>query len=141
MTQRFSHVAMTVPRSLLEDDAKARWVEFYDVVFGWTENPDFAIAGERALLRAPSDAQYVNVRASDTPMRTSGYEHLGLWVGSKAEVHRLHDVARAFAEHDAKVELGEVQTLYGGNLTTFRVRYVLPLTLEVQFAAGMLQST
>ena len=140
MKQRFSHVAMTIPKSFLEQEAKARWLRFYESVFGWTENPAFAIAGERVLMRAPEDGQYVNVRASDTPMRTSGYEHLGLWVESEEEVHRLHEAARTFSEDDADVSLGEVATLYDGRLTTFRVQYVLPLTIEVQYALAMVKS-
>ncbi len=140
MKQRFSHVAMTMPKSFLEAQAKARWLRFYERVFGWTENPAFAISGERVLMRAPEDAQYVNVRASDAPMQTSGYEHLGFWVESEQEVHRLHDAARSFAQDDADVALGEVETLYDGRLTTFRVRYVLPLTIEVQFAPAMVKS-
>ena len=139
MKQRFSHVAMTLPKALLEEDAKNRWLAFYQKVFGWSENPHFAIPGERVFIRAPVDGQYLNVRASDTPMLTSGYEHLGLWVDSEEELRRLHEAASAFAEADESVMLGDVEVLYDGRLTTFRVQYVLPLTIEVQFAPAMLE--
>ncbi|MEJ2131992.1 MAG: VOC family protein [Gammaproteobacteria bacterium] len=139
MKQRFSHVAMTVRRALLEEEAKSRWLGFYERVFGWSENPQFAIPGERVLIRAPNDGQYLNARASDTPMQTSGYEHLGLWVESEQEVRRLHAVAQALSEEDDAVVLGDVQVLYDGRLTTFRVQYMLPLTIEVQFAPASLE--
>ena len=139
MKQRFSHVAMTLPKALLEEDAKHRWLAFYRDVFGWSENLRFAIPGERVFIRAPEDGQYLNARASEEPMQTSGYEHLGLWVESEDEVHRLHAAATVFAECDDAVVLGDVEVLYDGSLTTFRVQYVLPLTIEVQFHAAMLE--
>ena len=139
MKQRFSHVAMTLPKKLLEDDAKKHWLAFYEDVFGWSENPRFAIPGERVFIRAPEDGQYLNARASDAPMQTSGYEHLGLWVDSEDEVRRLHAAATVFAQDDDSVVLEDVEVLYDGNLTTFRVQYVLPLAIEVQFAPSMLE--
>jgi hypothetical protein len=117
---------------LLTAARKAQWLAFYESVFGWTENEAFAIPGERVFIRAPVDGQYVTVRASAAPMTTSGYEHLGMWVESAAEVKTLHDRAREYAERDSAVELTELKVQYGGRLHTFRVRYVLPLAIEVQ---------
>ncbi len=45
----------------------------------------------------------------------------------------LHGRARAYAQRDDRVELSDVETAYGGRLHTIRVRYRLPLTIEVQF--------
>ena len=130
--QRFSHVAVTVPREYFEPALRADLLGFYEAVFGWTENPGLAIPGERIFLRAPSDRQYLTVRASDEPMQTSGYEHLGVAVDTPKQVDELHARARAHADRDQRVELGEVVVAYSGALHSFRVRYLLPLTIEVQ---------
>jgi hypothetical protein len=93
MTQLFTHIAVTVPRQFFDPALRAELLAFYADVFGWTENPRLAIEGERIFLRAPSDRQYVTIRASDTPMRTSGYEHLGVAVAAPEDVRQLHERA------------------------------------------------
>jgi hypothetical protein len=132
MEQRFTHVAVTVPRQFFDAAVRAELLSFYADVFGWTENPRLAIEGERILLRAPTDKQYVTIRASDTPMRTSGDEHLGVAVATPEDIRQLHERAHTRAERDSRVELGAVEVGYGGRLHSFRVRYLLPITIEVQ---------
>ena len=135
MSQDFSHIAVTVPRELLDGTPRQQLLAFYDEVFGWTENPNLTIAGERIFLRAPTDRQYLTIRASDEPMRTSGYEHLGVAVDSSAELEDLHSRARFWVERDPRVRLGNVDVAYGGSLHTFRVQFLLPVTIEVQYLA------
>jgi hypothetical protein len=130
--QRFTHIAVTVPRACLEAPLRDELLSFYADVFGWSENVGLGISGERIFLRAPTDEQYITVRASDTPMRTSGYEHLGVEVPTPVELRELHGRAAARAGRDPRVELGEISVKYGGHLRTFRVRYLLPVTIEVQ---------
>jgi len=134
MHQRLSHVAVTVPAELLSDARKAEWLAFYESVFGWTENSALGIPGERVLVQLPADGdpQYLTVRASAAPMQTSGYEHLGIWVASESEINVLYERARRYADQNPAVQLTDVGRLYGGALHTFRVRYVLPLAIEVQ---------
>lgn len=136
MQQVFSHLAITVPRELLTGAPREQLLAFYEEVFGWTENPALAIVGERIFLRAPTDRQYLTVRASDQPMRTSGYEHLGLAVASSADLEELHGRARFWVERDPRVKLGNVEIGYGGRLHSFRVQYLLPVTIEVQYLTG-----
>jgi hypothetical protein len=131
--QRFSHVAVTVPRDYFAAAKRAELLAFYDEVFGWVENEAMSIEGERIFLRAPTNRQYLTIRASDAPMRTSGYEHLGVMVESLEHLEQLHGRSRECAEREPRVELNDVRILYGGRLHTFRVRYLLPLTLEVQY--------
>jgi hypothetical protein len=140
MSQRLSHVAVTVPAELLTASRKAEWLAFYESVLGWTENAAFAIPGERVLVQVPAEgqAQYVTVRASAAPMQTSGYEHLGIWVDSESEIKTLHERARRYADRDPAVGLTDLSVRYGGELHTFRVRYVLPLAIEVQWAVGVM---
>ena len=133
--QRFSHVAITVPRALFLEERRAELLDFYGQVFGWSENPGLSIPDERIFLRAPSDAQYLTIRAADAPMETSGYEHLGVLLASRDDVRDTHARAAKLAERLDGVTLEPVSERYDGKLLTFRVRYSLPLTIEVQHFA------
>ena len=130
--QRFTHVAVTVARELFQPDRRAELLDFYGRVFGWSENPRLAIPDERIFLRAPNDTQYITIRASDEPMDTSGYEHLGVSVDTEASLRELHARASACAEKLADLELEPIRSEYGGSLVTFRLRFRLPLSIEVQ---------
>jgi hypothetical protein len=132
MGYRFSHVAVTVGREMFVGAAREQLLLFYRDVFGWQENPGLAIPGERILLRAPTDVQYVTIRAADAPMVTSGYEHLGILVETEAELHEIHQRAAAFTSRFPDLQLDPVKTGYGGALVSFRCRFRLPLTMEVQ---------
>lgn len=130
--QRFTHVALTVASELFEEKRRAELLGFYAAVFGWRENPDLAIPGQRIFLRAPSNAQYITIRASDQPMSTSGYEHLGVAIDSESELRAIHERAAKLSDRFPELELGPIETAYAGRLLTFRLRFRLPLTLEVQ---------
>ena len=136
MSQRFSHVAVTVEPELLAAPARGELLSFYQQVMGWEENVHFAIPGQRILLRAPNDAQYLTIRSSEAPMATSGYEHLGVAVDSEAELRAVYGRAERLAPRYPELELGPVQCLYDGSLLTFRLRYRLPLTLELQYLSS-----
>lgn len=130
---RFNHVALTIPHGLFEPEAKRELLGFYADVFGWSEDPAFAVPGERILIRAPSMQQYITLRKSEAPMVTSGYEHLGVRVGSEPEILAIHERAARAGEAYPDLELGPVRRLYEGKLVTFRLRFRLPLTLELQY--------
>ncbi|MEN8184239.1 MAG: VOC family protein [Myxococcota bacterium] len=133
MAHRFSHVAVTVPADRLEGRGREELLEFYEDVFGWRENPELSIPGQRIFLRAPTDTQYITIRSSRSPMQTSGYEHLGVLVDSTAELGAIHTRAETAAPRFPDLELGPIQSAYGGVLTSFRLRFRLPLTLELQY--------
>jgi len=130
---RFSHVAVTVGADQLDGATRAELLQFYREVFGWSENPSLAIPRQRLFLRAPSDTQYITIRSSESPMRTSGYEHLGLLVESETELRAIHQRAAALASQLPDLELQPIQTEYGDVLLTFRLRFRLPLAIEVQY--------
>lgn len=133
MNQSLSHVAMTIPRADFTGELRKRLFEFYGDVFGWKENPSLSIAGERTFIQLPIRGQYLNLRASDEPMATTGYEHLGVLVDSPEDVHTTHAKVMAWRRKIDGVEADErVQLLYDGHLYTFRFRYLLPLAVEVQ---------
>ncbi len=125
-----SHVAMTVPRSTFTPDFVEKMAQFYESVLGWKVSSALSIENERFLINIPGSSQYLNVRASDEPMATSGYEHMGVYVKTEEEVYELHQKIR---EMDADVLLDEkVRTGYDGVLTTFRFQYLMPLAIEIQ---------
>lgn len=124
---------MTVPRALFESECHRKLLRFYEGVFGWSENRGLTIPGERLVLRSPTVTQFLTIRASDEPMQTSGYEHLGIAVPTAAAARELFDRASRWASRDPEVEIGELKVGYEGRVHTFRVRYLLPLAIEVQF--------
>jgi GNAT superfamily N-acetyltransferase len=128
-----SHVAVTVAPSQLEGIAREELLHFYGEVLGWSENTALSIAGQRLFLRAPTDTQYVTVRAADGPMQTSGYEHLGFFTASEEELRAIHRRAERLSSQLPDLELQPIEVAYGGSLVTFRLRFRLPLALEVQY--------
>ncbi len=54
-------------------------------------------------------------------------------MGSVEELREIHERAAALAPEDPRVVLDDIKTGYGGLLHGFRVRFLLPLTIEVQF--------
>lgn len=128
-----SHVAMSIDRSMFTE-AYVSDLQFFNVLFGWQIDKNLSISNERILISLPGHGQYLNVRALDEPMVTTPYEHLGIYVESADEVRALFDKVQAHRQQDSRVEIDErgVQVLYGGVLTTFRFKYLLPLAIEVQ---------
>jgi hypothetical protein len=131
-----SHIAMSVERSTFTDDYISD-LEFYCDLLGWKVNENLSIKNERLLMSLPDHGQYLNVRALDEPMVSSSYEHMGIYVATSEEVHSLHSKVQLHGEKDNRVQLDErgVQNLYGGVLTTFRFKYLLPLAIEIQHLA------
>lgn len=131
MEQRFTHVAVTVDAALFEASAQVELLGVYANLFGWSENPSLSIPGKRIFLRAPSDGQYITIRAAEQPMETSGYEHLGLWLPLE-DLHAVYDRAAKLASTFPDLELTPIRSLYNENLLTFRLHFRLPLTIEIQ---------
>lgn len=129
-----SHVAMSVDRSTFTDSYIAD-LGFYEELLGWKVDPNLSIANERLLMSLPGHGQYINVRASDEPMTTTDYEHLGVYVETPEDVHTLFEKVQLRKSQDGRVDIDDrgVQVLYGGALTTFRFKYLLPLSIEIQY--------
>jgi hypothetical protein len=129
-----SHVAMSVDRSTFTQSYLSD-LAFYCDLLGWKIDENLSIPGERLLITLPGNGQYLNVRASDEPMVTTDYEHFGVYVESADAVHEAFRRVQAHQAVDDRVEIDErgVQLLYGGTLTTFRFKYLLPLSIEVQY--------
>lgn len=132
INQLLSHVAMTVPRAEFTDDYVEQLTSFYLAVLNWKVVRRFTIEGERTTLSVPGNNQYINIRASDEAMTTSGYEHIGVYVEDKQSVTDIYNRVLENAKEPTRLEIDNVKTLYDGTLTTFKFRYLLPLSIELQ---------
>jgi hypothetical protein len=132
---RFNHVAMSVPAELLDEEGRKALLRFYGDVFGWEELPTETVDREKLVLRAYSNEQFVFLIADDPPMTCPRLDHFGMSVASMDELDDILARAKAFREHDDRVDIIEKHAEdHGGmlTLTSFYVRYLLPLMVEVQ---------
>ena len=121
-----THVAMSVAEGTLTPAFRAQVIEFYGRHFGWTEIESLRRSDRMTLAVGGRD--YVNVRERPDPMVCSGYEHLGLRLDSAASVDQAWSELAAAPE---EVNLEELKAREGDH-RSFRFRYLLPLTIEVQ---------
>lgn len=133
-TPRFNHVAMSLPAEALDERGRADIVRFYSEVFGWEELPTLTEDRKRLVLQAHRYDQFVFLVADESPMRCPRMDHFGMAVGSMEQLDELLERCRAYRERDSRVEIIDKSTEDHGplKLTSFYVRYLLPLMLEVQ---------
>jgi hypothetical protein len=119
---------MSVPSGTLTDEFRTRVLDFYGRVFGWTEMDQFR---QDDRLTIAVGASYLNVRERVDAPTYSGYEHFGVSFPTAGELEdawqRAHDDPAA-----AELTLEPIETSPDG-FATFRLRYLLPLTVEAQF--------
>jgi len=125
-TQALSHVAMSVTPATMTEEWRAQVLDFYGEVFGWKEMDEFRLP-DRLTISVGST--YINVRARDDAPAYSGYEHFGVAFQSADELRKAWDDA---SKHAAQPELEPLQDAGRGYLS-FRLHYLLPLTIEAQF--------
>jgi hypothetical protein len=123
--QHLSHVAMSVPPGTLTDEWRERVLDFYGKMFGWREMDEFRLP-DRLTISVGSS--YINVRERSDAPAYNGYEHFGVVFPSADEVRQLWD---AVSKSDAGVTLEPLSEPFDG-LLSFRMRYLLPLAVEVQ---------
>ena len=133
-TPTFNHVAISVPPDALGEDGRARILRFYGEVFGWTEMPTLTLDGERLVMRAYSNEQFVYVVADPKPMTCGSLDHFGMSVGTPEELYEMLARAREFKRVDDRVEIVEptVEDFQVLKLHNFYVRFGLPMLVEVQ---------
>jgi hypothetical protein len=132
---RFNHVAMSVPADLLGGEGRAEILRFYGDVFGWEELPTETLDRKRLVLRAYDNEQFVFLIADDPPMTCPRLDHFGMSVETMEELDDLLARAEAFRAHDDRVDIvAKNAEEHAGvlTLTSFYVRYLLPLMIEVQ---------
>ena len=132
---RFNHVAMSVPADLLDETGRGEIVRFYDEVFGWKELPTMTEDRHRLVLSCYTYEQFVFLISEDDPMTCPRLDHYGMSVETEAELDDMLGRAKAFREHDDRVDIVDKKVDDHGMLaiTSFYVAYLLPMMVEVQW--------
>jgi hypothetical protein len=133
-SQRFNHVAMTVPADRLDAAGRAELLRFYGSVFGWSEMPTLTEDRVRLVLRAHSNEQFVFLVAGEAPMRAPEGDHFGLSVRTPAELEEIRARACELARRDPRVVVTDASVEDYGmlRLHSFYVGFGLPMRVEVQ---------
>ena len=122
-----SHIAMSVPPGTLTDEYRQNVLDFYGAILGWKEMDQLRLPDRMTIVVGPSS--YVNLRERDDDAATyRGYDHFGVLVGSEDELRRLWD---ELSNDHPEVTLRAISGT--GGALTFRLQYLLPLAVEVQF--------
>jgi hypothetical protein len=134
-TPRFNHVAMSLPADLLGEEGRRDIVRFYDEVFGWKELPTETVDRKKLVLSAYTYEQFVFLIADDPPMTAPRLDHFGMSVGTERELDDMLARAKAFQARDDRVDIVDKELTDHGMLaiTSFYVRYLLPMMVEVQW--------
>src|SRR5215471_1055539 len=118
-TPRFNHVAMSIPAELLGEEGRRDIVRFYDEVFRSKELPTETVDGKKLVLSAYTYEQFVFLIADDPPMACPRLDHFGMSV--ETEQDRVDIVDREVTDHGMLA------------ITSFYVRYLLPMMVEIQW--------
>jgi hypothetical protein len=134
-TPRFNHVAMSLPADLLGKEGRRDIVRFYNEVFGWKELPTETVDRKKLVLSAYTYEQFVFLIADDPPMTCPRLDHFGMSVATEQQLDDMLAQARAFQAHDDRVDIVDKEVTDHGMLaiTSFYVRYLLPMMIEVQW--------
>jgi hypothetical protein len=134
-TPRFNHVAMSLPADLLGEEGRRDIVRFYDEVFGWKELPTETVDRKKLVLSAYTYEQFVFLIADDPPMTAPRLDHFGISVGTEQELDDMLSRAKAFKARDDRVDIVDKELTDHGMvaITSFYVRYLLPMMVEVQW--------
>jgi len=131
---KFNHVAMSVPADLLDADGRKALLEFYGDVFGWQELPTETEDKRKLVMMAYEFGQFVFLIADKSPMDCPRMDHFGMSVDTMEQLDDFLAKAKKFKERDDRVDIVEKHVDDHGvlKLTSFYVRYLLPLMIEVQ---------
>jgi len=126
-TQVLSHVAMSVPTGTLTAEYRERVLDFYGRIFGWRELESLRLPDR---LTIAVGASYINVRERADAPTYNGYEHFGVSFPTAEELKAAWQ--RAHDDGGDAVTLEPIEETADG-FVTFRLRYLLPLTVEAQY--------
>jgi hypothetical protein len=131
---RFNHVGLSVPADLLDEQGRKDILAFYGEVFGWNEHAILTEDRTRLVMGVYRYDQFVFLIADDEPMTAPRLDHFGLGVETMEELDGFLANAKAYAEKDARVDVIDKKVEdYGAiKLTSFYVKFLLPLMVEVQ---------
>jgi hypothetical protein len=124
--------------ALLDDSGRADLLAFYGDVFGWVEGDNTGETGNPLILYTGAFGEFVYLLPGDPFLTAPALDHFGYQVATIEELRAIVARARAYAEHDARVEIIEehARTTHGDDrdytLTSAYIGFVLPLMIELQ---------
>ena len=135
---RINHVALSVPSDLLSQQGRADLVSFFDEVFGWAELDMMTVDLQRMIFSLNSYDRFLFLLADEAPMACPPGlpgDHFGVQVDSLEELNIVLARAEVFSTVDDRVEIlpYEVEDHTVLKLHAFYVRYLLPMSIEVQY--------
>jgi hypothetical protein len=131
---RLNHIAVTLPARVLDERGRADIATFFGDVFGWDVIPELTKDRERLVLRVHRLGHFVYLIGGDDALSAPPSDHFGIEVDTVDELDGMLLRAKAFRDHDSRVEIidREVEDHATVVLTSFYVRFLLPLMIEVQ---------
>jgi hypothetical protein len=138
---RLNHVAISMDPALLDDDGRARILDFYGDVFGWTEGDNTGEQGNPLILYTGAFAQFVYLLPGDPYLVAPRLDHFGVQVDTLDELEAIVARAKARAAGSDSVQIIDIEarTTHGPThdftLTSAYVGFVLPLMVEIQHLA------
>jgi hypothetical protein len=131
---RFNHMELTLPTGTLDDVFRKEVDDFYGEVFGWT-GVDTEVVGQLCHLLLTGDGgDFILLAESDDPIRSPGYDHLGILQPTRADVDELLARCRRRQETDDRIRIKDYDDLVTGDLVVraFYVKHLLPIWFDVQ---------
>ena len=134
---RFNHVAMSMAADALDEQGRRDILSFYGEVFGFEELPTLTEDCKRLVMMAYRPDQFVFLIADDPHVSGPRMDHFGMGVDTMDELDAFLARAQTYREKDDRVDLIDkhADEYPGVTLTSFYVRYLLPLMVEVQHYA------
>jgi len=143
---RINHVAMTMPESVLDEEARADILRFYGEVFGWVRYESADEPGNPLIMRMAEPTQFVYVLSQADGMTAPPMDHFGVEVADEAELDTALERATRFQEKDSRVRIIEKKVtrypvdpslapeMAGSTLDLVNcyIGYLLPLMVEIQ---------
>jgi hypothetical protein len=132
---RFNHVAMSLPGDLLTRESREEITRFYREVFGWEELPQMTEDGRRLVMSCYTYEQFVFLVADDPPMTAPRLDHFGMSVATEGELDEMLERAKKVQADDDRVDIidKKVDDHDVLAITSFYVRFLLPMMVEVQW--------
>jgi hypothetical protein len=132
---RFNHVAMSLPGDLLTRESREEITRFYREVFGWEELPQMTEDGRRLVMSCYTYEQFVFLVADDPPMTAPRLDHFGMSVATEGELDGMLERAKKVQADDDRVDIidKKVDDHDVLAITSFYVRFLLPMMVEVQW--------
>jgi hypothetical protein len=130
----FNHIAMSMPADALDEKGRDEILAFYSEVFGWEEFPTETIDRKRLVMKVYNMDQFVYLHAEEPPMSGPRLDHFGLGVATVEELDEFYERSKRYRDKDDRVDIidRKVDEFTGVTLTSFYVKYLLPLMVEIQ---------